>query len=292
MSTSSGLKSRLAAKEILVAPGVYDGLSALLAEQAGAEALYVSGASIAYTRFGRPDLGLVTMSEVADTVALISDRVETPVIVDADNGYGNAMNVQRTVRTLERLGARAVQLEDQVFPKKCGHLDGKELIGRGEMAGKIEAAADARRSDETLIIARTDAISVEGLEPALERARAYAEAGADVLFVEAPQSNEQLQAVVRDLGDLAPLMANMVEGGRTPDLTAAELQEHGFRLVIFPGGLVRAQARNARRYFESLLGNGSNRPFRDDMLDLQGINDVIGTDSMLKAGAHYARDDG
>lgn len=292
MSTSSGLKSRLAAKEILVAPGVYDGLSALLAEQAGAEALYVSGASIAYTRFGRPDLGLVTMSEVADTVALISDRVETPVIVDADNGYGNAMNVQRTVRTLERLGARAVQLEDQVFPKKCGHLDGKELIGRGEMAGKIEAAADARRSDETLIIARTDAISVEGLDPALERARAYAEAGADVLFVEAPQSNEQLQAIVRDLGDLAPLMANMVEGGRTPDLTAAELQEHGFRLVIFPGGLVRAQAHNARRYFESLLGNGSNRPFRDDMLDLQGINDVIGTDGMLKAGAHYARDDG
>ena len=292
MSTSSGLKSRLAAKEILVAPGVYDGLSALLAEQAGAEALYVSGASIAYTRFGRPDLGLVTMSEVADTVALISDRVETPVIVDADNGYGNAMNVQRTVRTLERLGARAIQLEDQVFPKKCGHLDGKELIGRGEMAGKIEAAADARRSDETLIIARTDAISVEGLDPALERARAYAEAGADVLFVEAPQSNEQLQAVVRDLGGLAPLMANMVEGGRTPDLTAAELQEHGFKLVIFPGGLVRAQARNARRYFESLLGNGSNRPFRDDMLDLQGINDVIGTDGMLKAGAHYARDDG
>lgn len=292
MSTSSGLKSRLAAKEILVAPGVYDGLSALLAEQAGAEALYVSGASIAYTRFGRPDLGLVTMSEVADTVALISDRVEAPVIVDADNGYGNAMNVQRTVRTLERLGARAIQLEDQVFPKKCGHLDGKELIGRGEMAGKIEAAADARRSDETLIIARTDAISVEGLEPALERARAYAEAGADVLFVEAPQSNEQLQAIVRDLGDLAPLMANMVEGGQTPDLTAAELQEHGFRLVIFPGGLVRAQARNARRYFESLLGNGSNRPFRDDMLDLQGINDVIGTDGMLKAGAHYARDDG
>ena len=292
MSTSSGLKSRLAAEDILIAPGVYDGLSALLAEQAGAEALYVSGASIAYTRFGRPDLGLVTMSEVADTVALISDRVETPVIVDADNGYGNAMNVQRTVRTLERLGARAVQLEDQVFPKKCGHLDGKELIGRGEMAGKIEAAADARRSDETLIIARTDAISVEGLDPALERARAYAEAGADVLFVEAPQSNEQLQAIVRDLGHLAPLMANMVEGGRTPDLTAAELQEHGFRLVIFPGGLVRAQARNARRYFESLLGNGSNRPFRDDMLDLQGINDVIGTDGMLKAGAHYARDDG
>ena len=292
MSTLSGLKSRLAAPDILVAPGVYDGLSALLAEQAGAEALYVSGASIAYTRFGCPDLGLVTMSEVADTLALICDRVEAPVIVDADNGYGNAMNVQRTVRTLERLGASAIQLEDQVFPKKCGHLNGKELISRNDMVGKIEAATDARRSEETLIIARTDAIGAEGFEAALERAGAYAEAGADVLFVEAPQSTEQLETVVRELGERAPLMANMVEGGKTPDLTAAELQEYGFRLVIFPGGLVRAQALNARRYFASLLENGSNRPFRGEMLDFEGINDIIGTDDMLEAGTRYARDDG
>ncbi|MGI9413601.1 MAG: isocitrate lyase/PEP mutase family protein [Hyphomicrobiales bacterium] len=292
MTTSSDLRSRLLGPEILIAPGVYDGLSALMAEQAGAEALYVSGASIAYTRFGRPDVGLVTMSEVADTVALICDRVGTPVIVDADNGYGNAINVQRSVRTLERLGAGAIQLEDQHFPKKCGHLAGKELIGAGEMAGKIQAAVDARRSADTLVIARTDAISAEDLDAALDRARAYSEAGADVLFVEAPQSDDELRTIVRELGPLAPLMANMVEGGRTPDLTAAELQALGFRLVIFPGGLVRAQAFTARKYFDSLLGHGSNGPFRDTMLDFQGINEVVGTDDVLKAGARYARDDG
>ena len=209
---------------ILVAPGVYDPLTALIAEQAGFEALYVSGAAIAYTRLGRPDIGLVSMSEVVETVALIRDRVGAHLIVDADTGYGNALNVERTVRLLERAGANAIQIEDQDFPKRCGHLDDKALIPAAEMAGKIKAAVDARHSRETLIIARTDAVAVEGFDRALARAALYREAGADVLFVEAPRQRDELAPHRRAVRQAAPLMANMVEGGKTPMLPASELR--------------------------------------------------------------------
>src|SRR6186713_3537147 len=209
--TDTTLRSRLAAPPILVAPGVYDALTAHLAERAGFSAVYVSGAGIAYTRLGRPDIGLVAMSEVADTVALIRDRVGSHLIVDADTGYGNALNVVRTVREFERAGANAIQLEDQDFPKRCGHLDGKALIPADEMCGKIRAAVDARRSRETLIVARTDAVAVEGFERAIERATMYREAGADVLFVEAPRSGDDLARINSVLGSSVPLMANMVE---------------------------------------------------------------------------------
>ncbi|MGB1034916.1 MAG: isocitrate lyase/PEP mutase family protein, partial [Primorskyibacter sp.] len=189
------LKSRLRHREILVAPGVYDGLTAALATAAGFEALYLSGAAVAYTRLGRPDIGLTTASEMADTLALIADRTQVPVIIDADTGFGNALNVQRTMRVYERAGAAALQLEDQSYPKRCGHLADKSLIPTLEMVGKIAAMADARTDDETLIIARTDAIAVEGFSAALDRAEAYVEAGADVLFVEAPQTRAQLEAI-------------------------------------------------------------------------------------------------
>ncbi len=281
------LKELLRGPEILLAPGVYDGLTALVAVQAGARALYISGASIAYTRFGRPDLGLVSMSEVAETVAAIRDRVALPLIVDADNGFGNALNVQRTMRSFERMGASALQLEDQTLPKRCGHLSGKTLIGGGEMAGKIRAACDARNSDETLIIARTDAIAVEGFEPALDRAERYAEAGADVVFVEAPRSVEQMQAIVARLGGRVPLMANMVEGGKTPLMDAEALGRIGFSLVIFPGGIVRALAATAGAYYRNLIETGSNAGFRDGMYDFAALNEVIGTGEMLKAGKAY-----
>src|SRR5512142_3495085 len=171
--TSTSLRVRLARLPILIAPGVYDPLTSLIAEQAGFEALYVSGAAIAYTRLGRPDIGLVSMSEVVDTVALIRDRVRAHLVVDADTGYGNALNVERTVRLLERAGANAIQLEDQDFPKRCGHLDGKALIPAQEMVGKIKAAVDARQSPEVLIIARTDAVAVEGFDRAVARAALY-----------------------------------------------------------------------------------------------------------------------
>jgi len=281
------LQSRLARRPIVVAPGVYDPFTALVATQAGFATLYVSGAAIAYTRLGRPDIGLVDMTEVAATVAHIRDRVTAHLIVDADTGYGNALNVLRTVQEFERVGANAIQIEDQDFPKRCGHLDGKTLIPTAEMCGKIRAALDARRSAETLIIARTDAIAVEGFDRAVERAVKYREAGADMLFVEAPKTRTELSRMVAALGNRAPLMANMVEGGKTPLLSAAELEAIGFALVIFPGGIVRALGRMAAEYYGSLAANGTTEPFRARMLDFDALNAVIGTPEMIALGQRY-----
>jgi 2-methylisocitrate lyase-like PEP mutase family enzyme len=285
--TDPHLRSRLARNPTLVAPGVHDALTALVAAQAGFTALYVSGAAIAYTRLGRPDVGLVGMTEVADTVSLIRDRVEAHLIVDADTGFGNALNVGRTIRLLERAGANAIQLEDQDFPKRCGHLDGKILISADEMTGKIRAAIDARHLRETLVIARTDAVAVEGFESAMERAVRYREAGADVLFVEAPRTRAELSRVVTTLGRDVPLMANMVEGGKTPLLSALELEKIGFSLVIFPGGIVRALAWAAMEYYASLASHGTTEPLRARMLDFDGLNDLIGTPQMIALGRKY-----
>lgn len=285
--TQPDLKARLERSEPLVAPGIFDPLTALIAEAAGFEAIYLSGAAIAYTRLGRPDIGLVSVSEVADTIALVRDRVSIPLIVDGDTGYGNALNLQRTVRMFERAGASAIQIEDQTFPKRCGHLQDKTLITVDEMVGKIRAAVDARASENFLIIARTDAVAVEGLEAAMVRAERYARAGADVLFVEAPRSRDQLAAVTSRLGKLRPLMANMVEGGATPLASAAELGDLGFRLVIFPGGIVRALAHTANEYYRSLRQHGTNMPFRERMYDFGQLNELIGTPDMLALGAGY-----
>lgn len=284
---TSTLKQDLAGPRAVLAPGVYDALTASIATDAGARCLYLSGAAIAYTRLGRPDIGLVTMSEVADTITLVRDRVATPLVVDADTGYGNALNTQRTVRLFERAGANALQLEDQSFPKRCGHLAEKRVIPRDEMVGKIKAAVDARASTETLIIARTDAVAVEGLEPALERAHAYAAAGADVLFVEAPGSIDQLTAIAKTLSGVRPLLANMVEGGRTPVKSASELEALGFRLVIFPGGIVRALARAAGAFYGTLVQSGTTASMRNEMFDFDQLNDVIGTADMLALGKSY-----
>lgn len=284
------LKARLSAQKILVAPGVYDGLTAALAAEAGFEALYLSGAAVAYTRLGRPDIGLTSVSEMADTMGLIRDRVDLPVIIDADTGFGNALNAQRTMRLYERAGANALQVEDQTFPKRCGHLRDKSLISTSEMAGKISAMADARVSDETLIVARTDAIAVEGFEPAIARAEAYVAAGADVLFIEAPRSGEELRAISERFEGRIPLLANMVEGGATPIQSAGDLEALGYAIVIFPGGIVRALARTAEDYYASLHANGSNAPFADRMHDFAGLNAKIGTDEMLAAGKRYEGD--
>jgi 2-methylisocitrate lyase-like PEP mutase family enzyme len=281
------LRARLTAPEILIAPGVYDGLTATLAEQAGFEALYLSGAAVAYTRLGRPDIGLTSVSEMADTMALIRDRTALPVIIDADTGFGNALNAQRTMRLYERAGASALQIEDQTYPKRCGHLADKSLISNQEMAGKIAAMADARASDATLIIARTDAIAVEGFTAAMDRAEAYVAAGADVLFIEAPRTGDELASVAQTFKGRVPLLANMVEGGHTPITAASDLQALGFDIVIFPGGIVRALARSAQDYYASLRAHGSNTPFADRMFDFDGLNARIGTPEMLAMGQRF-----
>jgi 2-methylisocitrate lyase-like PEP mutase family enzyme len=284
--TVNNLQVRLSQPPILIAPGVYDALTAHLGERAGFEALYVSGAAIAYTRLGRPDIGLVSMSEVVDTVGLIRDRVNAHLVVDADTGYGNALNVARSVRLLERAGANAIQIEDQDYPKRCGHLDDKALIPEQEMVGKIKAALDSRHSRETLVIARTDAIAVDGFERAMARAAAYRDIGADILFVEAPKTRAELQRIPPALKGV-PLMANMVEGGKTPLLGAADLEAIGFSLVIFPGGIVRALAHTASEFYASLAAHGSSEPFRDRMYDFTALNGVIGTPEMIALGKQY-----
>jgi 2-methylisocitrate lyase-like PEP mutase family enzyme len=286
VSHTAKLRQLLAGRAFL-APGCYDAFTALLIEQAGFDCAYLSGASIAFTRLGRPDIGLTTLTEVADVVGNIRDRVALPLIVDGDDGFGNAINVQRSVRLLERRGASAIQLEDQAAPKRCGHLAGKRLIGTPEMLGKLRAAQDARASADTVIIARTDAIAVEGLAAGLDRAEAYLEAGADVLFIEALQDREQLADAGRRFGARVPLLANMVEGGRTPMLPLPELEALGFRLAIYPGAMVRVLGFAGAAYLESLRAAGSTLGYRDRMLDFTQLNAVIGTEAMLQAGKKY-----
>ncbi len=281
------LGQRLSQPDILVAPGVYDAFGAMLAENAGFESVYISGASISYTRLGRPDIGLVSVDEMTAVVGAISERVHVPLIVDADTGFGNALNVQRTVGILERVGASAIQLEDQSLPKRCGHLNGKALVDKEEMCGKIKAALDARRSDRTLIIARTDAVAVEGFGPALDRAEAYVTAGADVLFIEAPQDDDQMAQTVSRFSQDVPLLANMVEGGKTPLRSAEELQSAGYSIVIFPGGLVRALAHCATAYFDNLKANGTTENFRDRMLNFDQLNELLGTQAILDSAKSY-----
>jgi 2-methylisocitrate lyase-like PEP mutase family enzyme len=281
------LKQRLQSAAPVLAPGVYDALSALVAQQAGFEALYLSGASIAYTRLGRSDIGLTTATEVAQTLSLITERVSCPVIVDADTGFGNALNTQRTVREFERAGAAMIQVEDQTFPKRCGHLEGKAVVPAAEMQGKLRAALDARHSADTLILARTDAVAVEGLDAALERAERYLECGIDALFIEALRSPQQMDAACERFAQRIPLLANMVEGGQTPIQDAGELGRRGFRIVIFPGGTARAVANTLQGYYASLHSHQTTAPWQGRMLDFDGLNRLIGTPELLAEGKRY-----
>lgn len=287
MSHRKRLRELLAGPGAFIAPGCYDAFTALLVEQAGFGCAYLSGASISFSRLGRPDLGLTTLTEVADVVANIRERVPLPLIVDADTGFGNALNVQRSLRLLERMGASAVQLEDQQSPKRCGHLAGKTLVPVAEMCGKLRAAQDARSDADLVIVARTDAVAVEGLEAGLARAEAYLAAGADVLFIEALEDREQLAAAGRRLGARVPLLANMVEGGRTPLLPIDELAALGFRLAIYPGAMLRVLGHAGAAYLGHLKAAGSTLGMLDRMLDFRGLNAVIGTDTLLEQGRRY-----
>lgn len=281
------LKTLLQDSSCLLAPGVYDSFSALIAAQAGFAAAYLSGASIAYTRLGRSDVGLTTYTEVEQTLSRITDRVALPIIVDADTGFGNALNVIRTVKGFEKAGAAMIQIEDQTFPKRCGHLAGKSVVPVEEMCGKLNAALDARRSDETLILARTDALAVEGLDAALDRAEAYLECGADVLFIEALRTAADMAHACARFKGRAPLLANMVEGGMTPVKSAMALGEIGFKMVIFPGGAARAVGHCLQSYYGLLHDNGTTAGSADAMLDFDQLNELIETPALMALGRQY-----
>lgn len=276
---------------VVIAPGVFDPLTALLAEQAGFSAAYISGASVSYTFLGRPDLGFVTLSQLADTVERMRQRVAIDLIVDADTGFGNALNVIHTVKALERAGASAIQLEDQQMPKRCGHLSGKQLISADEMVGKVKAATDARASEDTLIIARTDGIAVEGLDAALDRAMAYKDAGADILFIEAPKSGQDMARIVKHFDGTIPLLANMVDGGDPAVHNANSLHDAGFSLVITAGSMARAMAFAAEQTLQRLRNDGTTAGMSEQMLSFAGLNQRIGLPEMLERSEVYAPTD-
>jgi len=284
---NKNLKQALADGKTILAPGVYDALSALIAEQTGFSAVYLSGASIAYTKLGRSDVGLTTYSEVENVLSNITSRVNIPIIVDADTGFGNALNVQRTVRGFERAGATMIQIEDQSFPKRCGHLSGKTIVTLSEMCGKLRAALDARHDADTLILARTDALASEGFDATMERAQAYFECGVDALFIEALQTTEQINKACEIFANRIPLLANMVEGGRTPLASTDELTQLGFRIVIFPGGTVRALAYSLQGYYKSLFDSGTSKPWATSMLNFDQLNTMIETPELLALAKLY-----
>ncbi|HEU5438430.1 MAG TPA: isocitrate lyase/PEP mutase family protein [Ktedonobacterales bacterium] len=274
-SGASQLRALLAGPEMILAPGAYDALSARLIEAAGFPAVYMTGFGTSASLLGRPDVGLLTMSEMVDNAGRIVGAVGVPVIADADTGYGNPINVIRTVQEYERAGVAAVHIEDQVAPKKCGHMEGKQVIPADEMVEKVRAAVAARRSPDFIIIARTDARAVEGLESALDRARRYHQAGADVLFVEAPQSEAEIEAIARALPDV-PLLFNWAEGGKTPPVDVQHLQAWGFRIAIFPISALLAATRAIREALAQIKQAGTPLPIIERLPRFSEFTDFIG----------------
>lgn len=262
----------------IVAPGTFNALFARLIQEQGFPAVYISGAGVANSLLGKPDLGLVSMEEMVMIARLVCDVVTIPVIADGDTGYGGVHNVARAVSAYERAGVAAIQLEDQVFPKRCGHFDGKEVVPVGEMLERLAAAREARageNGDRIRIIARTDAVGPLGFREALRRAQIYGEAGADLLFVEAPTSREQLEVIGRELSDW-PLVANMVERGKTPLLGVDELAQLGFSLILFPGSITRMVTRAARSLLQELAEHGTTEGILDDMATFEDVNRLVG----------------
>lgn len=266
------LHSLVAAPEIVVAPGAFDCITARLVDKAGFPAVYITGSGVSMSALGAPDVGLMSYGEIFDRVQRIADVVSIPVIADADTGYGGPLNIIRTVRDFERAGVSAVQIEDQAWPKKCGHEPGRQIVQVTEMVGRIKAAVDAR-TDGIAIVARTDARSTEGLDAAIERAHRYGEAGADILFLESPESEDELKTLNRQLEK--PTMANMVEGGRTPVLPYPQLQQIGFSLAIFPNSLTRLLGNTGAALMAELKNTGTTAGMAESMLDHKGLWDLF-----------------
>lgn len=280
------LRERLRRQEILVLPGVYDALTAKIAESVGFQGLVMGGYGIAASRLGEPDVGYLSMSEMADALRGITRAVNLPVFADADTGYGNSLSVMRTMREYENAGAAAVLFEDQLWPKRCGHMAGKQVIDKTEHAAKIRAAADARQDENTLLIARTDARAVYGLTEAIERGKIYLDSGAEALFIEAPQSIEEMEKICQAFPDTV-LIANMIEGGKTPSLTAKELENIGFKIVFWPCSSVYTVTKAFREVMQTLHLTGSTEAAADKMLSFTEFNEFIGLDKYNELDKKY-----
>jgi 2,3-dimethylmalate lyase len=286
MKTTAKLRQLLREPGIIVAPGAYDCLTAKLIERQGFPAVYMTGAGTAVTRLGKPDLGFATLSEMVANAATMAAMLSIPLIADADTGYGGALNVYRTVQEYERAGVAALHLEDQVFPKRCGHLDGKQVISTEEMVIKLRAAVEARIDEDLVLIARTDALAVTGLDDTLRRCHAYAEAGADVLFVEAMRSREEIARVAREVP--VPLLYNFVEHGKSPLVPVAELQRLGFKLVIFPGSIMLAVLPLVHEILRVIQQHGTTEALLGRMTDVVELFETMGLSEMLALDARVA----
>lgn len=288
VSARKAFRSALKANGLITAPGVYDGLSARIAAAAGFDALYVSGGAISRS-MGYPDVGLVSGSEMLKRVSEIQSVCSLPLIVDADTGYGNAINVIRTVQDLERLGVAALHIEDQVSPKRCGHYEDQEVVSLGEMVGKVHAAVAARTDPDLVIIARTDARAAQGLEDALSRARAYADAGADMIFVEAPRTVDEIARIASEIR--TPLLINMFQGGKTPIVPPDKLEGLGYRLMIVPSDLQRAAIRAMQRAAQVLKEHGNTTTIAADLASFQEREVVVGTAAVLDLQKTYMQEE-
>lgn len=286
MRPTTALKTAMAPGACVMAPGVADCAMARLVASLGFPALYMTGSGTAAVRLGQPDIGLLTLSEMVDNAARIADAAELPLVADADDGYGNPLNVRRAVRLYERAGVAALHIEDQMSPKRCGHFGGKRLIAPSEMAAKIQAAVDARTDADLQIVARTDALAVEGLSAALDRAALYAEAGADVTFVEAPRTREEIATVGRTLK--VPQLFNMSTSGKTPHLAADELAALNFRLAIYPNYVLYAALTGARQILERLKQTQSTEGLKDGLPSFAEFNDLMGMQQARALEARYA----
>ncbi len=285
MNSRQTLRRLLKRDKLLVAPGCFDGLSARLVEEAGFEAVYLSGGAVARS-MGIPDIGLVTLSESIDRAAQVVATVRIPIIADADTGYGNAVNLVRTVREFERAGVAAIHIEDQITPKRCGHLDGKEVIPMAEMEKKLQAALATRTDPDFCIIARTDARGVNGFDDAIKRGRAFAKLGVDAIFVEAPQSEEELAEIPRQISDVL-ILVNVFKGGKTPMLPMQRLQEMGYRIAIYPSETQRAAIHAMRKTLDTLKREGTTESIDDSLTTFKERDRVVGLDDWQKIEKAY-----
>jgi 2,3-dimethylmalate lyase len=288
MRKTSVMKKLILDEEILVMPGAHDALSAKIIELVGFKTLILGGYSATASRLGKPDVSYLTVTEMADCLRNISDVVDIPLFADGDTGHGNATNVRQTVRAFERAGAAALFIEDQVFPKRCGHMDGKQIIPTLDMVAKIKAAVDARVDEDLLIMARTDAVATDSVDEAIERANIYREAGADLILVEAVTSVEQMRRTNESIH--APTMANMVEGGKTPILTVRELQDVGYSVVCIPNATVYATAWALRGLWSDLKKEGTTRKWTDRMICFDDFNKLVGLDKVRERESYYYKD--